>query len=75
MSNSGLITQLRQKALDVLQESSAAFEAANVLLKEGKTDEAKQRRELARQKRFESSWLMAEADRLEKESPPESATI
>jgi hypothetical protein len=70
MSNSALITELRKKALETLEESSALFDAAAILRKDGKREEAKQLQELARQKRSESTWLMAEANRLHKDQSP-----
>jgi hypothetical protein len=70
MSNSALITELRQKALETLQESSEMFEKSLLLLKDGKLDQAKEMQELARQKRSDSTYLMVEANRLEEEQPP-----
>ena len=69
MSNSALITELRQKALETLQESSEMFEKSLLLLKDGKLDQAKEMQELARQKRSDSTYLMVEANRLEEEQP------
>jgi hypothetical protein len=70
MSNSALITGLRQKALETLQESSEMFEKSLLLLKDGKLEQAKEMQELARQKRSDSTYLMVEANRLEEEQPP-----
>jgi hypothetical protein len=70
MSNSALITELRQKALETLQESSEMFEKSLLLLKDGKLEQAKEMQELARQKRSDSTYLMVEANRLEEEQPP-----
>jgi hypothetical protein len=70
MSNVALITELRQKALETLQESSEMFEKSLLLLKDGKLEQAKEMQELARQKRSDSSYLMVEANRLEEEQPP-----
>ena len=67
MSNSALITELRQKALETIQESSEMFEKSLLLLKDGKLDQAKEMQELARQKRSDSTYLMVEANRLEEE--------
>ena len=70
MSNSALITELRQKALETLQKSSEMFEKSLLLLKDGKLDQAKEMQQLARQKRSDSTYLMVEANRLEEEQPP-----
>ena len=70
MSNSALITELRQKALETLQESSEMFEKSLLLLKDGKLDEAREMQERARQKRSDSTYLMVEANRLDEEQPP-----
>jgi hypothetical protein len=70
MSNSALITELRQRALETLQESSEMFEKSLLLLKDGKLEQAKEMQELARQKRSDSTYLMVEANRLEEEQPP-----
>ena len=70
MSIAALITELRQKALETLQESSEMFEKSLLLLEDGKIDQAEEMRELARQKRSDSSYLMVEANRLEEEQPP-----
>jgi len=70
MSNSALITKLRQKALETLRESSEMFEKSLLLLKDGKHDEAQEMQELARQKRSDSSYLMVEANRLEEDQSP-----
>jgi hypothetical protein len=70
MSNSALITELRQRALETLQESSEMFEKSLLLLKDGKLERAKEMQELARQKRSDSTYLMVEANRVEEEQPP-----
>jgi hypothetical protein len=70
MSIAALITELRQKALETLQESSEMFEKSLLLLKDGKLEQAKEMQELARQKRSDSTYLMVEANRLEEEQPP-----
>jgi hypothetical protein len=70
MSNAALITELRQKALETLQESSEMFEKSLLLLKDGKLEQVKEMQELARQKRADSTYLMVEANRLEEEQPP-----
>jgi len=74
-SNSALITQLRQKALDMLQESSELFEQAFVLLQNDRGKEAEQMRESARAKRNDSFSLMQEAKTLEAQSvSPDNST-
>ena len=76
MSNSGLITQLRQKALDTLQESSELFELAFGLLQKGDLQEAENTKELARSKRNDSLSLMREANSLEEKSvTPENSPV
>src|SRR5439155_25039634 len=72
MSNSALIVELRTKALEKLQESNSIFDQAFALLHDAGISEAEQMQALARAKRAEAAWLMAEADRLENEStaPP-----
>jgi len=67
MSNSSLIVELRKKALETLQESNRMFDEAS-LLHEASVKEAEQMQVLARAKRADAAWLMAEADRLEQES-------
>ena len=67
MSNSSLIVELRKKALETLQESNRMFDGAS-LLQEASVKEAEQMQVLARAKRADAAWLMAEADRLEQES-------
>jgi len=68
MSSSTLIKQLRQKALDTLQESSELFERAFVLLQDGHLQEAEKLKESARSKRNDSVTLMREANKLEETS-------
>ena len=68
MSNSGLITQLRQKALDTLQESSELFELAIALLERGDLPGAENAKELARTKRNDSLSLVREAKSLEEKA-------
>lgn len=75
MSNAALITQLRMKALDMLQESSEMFERAFVLLQSGRVEEGERMKELARSKRTDSVLMMKEANNLEEnpvsqDSPP-----
>jgi predicted SAM-dependent methyltransferase len=70
MSIAALITELRQKALETLQESSEMFEKSLLLLKDGKLEQAKEMQERARQKRSDSTYLMVEANRLDEEQPP-----
>ena len=63
-----LITQLRTKALDLLQESSELFERAFKLLKNDRVSEAEEIKGKARAKRFDSFMLMRQADHLERDS-------
>ena len=72
MSNSALIVELRTKALEKLQESNSIFDQAFILLHDASIGEAEQMQALARAKRADAAWLMAEADRLANEStsPP-----
>ena len=65
MSDYTLIKQLRQKALDTLEESSELFERAFVLLQNGHLQEAEKMKELARSRRNDSVLVMREANRLE----------
>ena len=63
-----LITQLRTRALDLLQESSEMFERAFKLRKNDRVDEAEEINGKARAKRFDSFLLMRQADHLERDS-------
>lgn len=69
-SNSSLIVELRNRAIETLQKSTQMFEEAFRLIRAGNVKEAEEMQESARLKRIDASWLMAEAHRLEKESVP-----
>jgi hypothetical protein len=71
MSNSALIAELRQKAIETLRESTEMFERAFILLKAGDIEQAESTQEMARAKRTDSAWLMNEANRRENEASNE----
>jgi outer membrane protein TolC len=72
MSNSSLVAELRQKAIETLRESTEMFERAFKLLKAGDIEQAEAAQEMARVKRTDSAWLMNEANRRENESAKET---
>jgi hypothetical protein len=57
---------LRERAMEVLQESSTMFTVASNLLEQGNREEAKRLQQEARAKRDASVLLMAKANALEK---------
>ncbi len=65
MNNHGLLP-LRERAMQVLQESSIMFSVASNLLEQGNREEAKRLQNEARAKRDASVLLMAKANALEK---------
>jgi hypothetical protein len=65
MSEHGQGIQLREQAIEALEESTTMLSVASKLLDQGNVAEAKRLRDLARARRNISVWLMAKANTLE----------
>ena len=59
---------LREQAMEALQESTTMLKVAGKLLDQGNLEEARRLRDEARAQRNLSVWLMAKANRLEQAS-------
>ena len=59
---------LREQAMEALQESTTMLKVAGKLLDQGNVEEATRLRDEARAQRNVSVWLMAKANRLEEAS-------
>jgi hypothetical protein len=72
MTNNQGSLPLRERAMEVLQESSTMLTVASYLLEQGNREEAKRLQNEARAKRDASVLLMAKANALEKASRGET---
>lgn len=65
MRDHGTGTELREQAMEELQQSTTMLQVAGKLLDQGNVEEAKRLRDEARAHRNISVWLMAKANTLE----------
>ena len=65
MQDQGNGTDLREQAMEELQQSTTMLQVAGKLLDQGNVEEAKRLRDEARAHRNVSVWLMAKANTLE----------
>ena len=65
MRSHGAETELREQAMEELQQSTTMLQVAGKLLDQGNVEEAKRLRDEARVHRNVSVWLMAKANTLE----------
>ena len=65
MQDRGTGTELREQAMEELQQSTTMLQVAGQLLDQGNVEEAKRLRDEARAHRNVSVWLMAKANTLE----------
>jgi hypothetical protein len=68
MDNSEIRLLLRQRAVEIVRESTEMLKQALDLLKSGNHQQAERLQEAARAKRNDSVWLMRKADKLDRDS-------
>ncbi len=68
MREAGTGTELLEKAMEALEESTTMLKVAGKLLDQGNVEEARRLRDEARTRRNISVWLMAKANTLEEMS-------
>jgi hypothetical protein len=66
MGKHGSMNELREQAMEALEESTTMLKVACNLLEQGNLEEAARLRDQARAKRSVSVWLMSKANRVEK---------